>query len=108
MPFYTYILYSETLDKYYIGFTGDELGERLRKHNSNHKGFTGGIGDWVVKYSEKYNTKEEAGKRERQIKNWKSRKLIEKLIADSAGSVHPDLYLNYADFNLILYTAMGV
>jgi putative endonuclease len=75
-----YILYSSILDKYYIGFTGDDLNERLRKHNSNHKGFTGKIGDWQVVYSEKYETKEKAYARERQVKNWKSRKLIEKLI----------------------------
>ncbi|MDX1270388.1 GIY-YIG nuclease family protein [Bizionia paragorgiae] len=31
----TYILYSDTLDRYYIGYTGDLLIERLRKHNTN-------------------------------------------------------------------------
>ena len=73
-----------------MGFTGDPLQERIRKHNSNHKGFTGRTGDWVLKYSENYEQKTIAIKREREIKNWKSRKLIEKLIS-SAGSVHPDL-----------------
>ena len=81
-----YILYSSTLDKYYIGYTGDKLEERLRRHNTNHKGFTGGIGDWKIMYVERFQTKEEAYRREREVKNWKSRKLIEKLI----GSVHPD------------------
>ena len=76
-----YILYSIILDKYYVGFTGDDLVERLRKHNSNHKGFTGGIGDWHVKYFETYSTKVEAQRRESQVKKWKSRKMIEKLIA---------------------------
>ena len=78
--FFLYILYSPSLNKYYVGFTGDSMQERLRKHNSNHEGFTGGSADWELKYSEKYDTKEEALKREKQIKNWKSRKLIEKLI----------------------------
>jgi len=32
-----YILCSINKDRYYIGFTGDEIQERLRKHNSNHK-----------------------------------------------------------------------
>ncbi len=76
--FYTY-----TKSKYYNGYTGDELNERLRKHNSNHKGFTGGIGDWEIMYSEQYQIKSEAIKRENQIKKWKSRKLIEKLIAQA-------------------------
>ena len=81
-----YILYSPSKDVYYIGFTGDTVEERLRKHNTNHMGFTGGIGDWDIKYAENYQTKEEAMRRERQVKKWKSRKLLEKLI----GSVHPD------------------
>ncbi|HOZ51408.1 MAG TPA: GIY-YIG nuclease family protein [Chitinophagaceae bacterium] len=41
--YHTYILYSASLNKYYIGFTADEINERLQKHNSNHKGFTGGL-----------------------------------------------------------------
>jgi putative endonuclease len=81
-----YILYSVVLDKYYIGFTGDDLQERLRRHNTDHKGFTGGIGDWKVVYTEHFNSKEEAYRREREVKKWKSRKLIEKLIS----SEHPD------------------
>ena len=41
-------------DRYYIGHSGDDLTERLRKHNSNHKGFTGGVGDWNIVYNENY------------------------------------------------------
>ncbi len=41
MPYHLYILFSALRNSYYIGHTGDELNERLRKHNSNHKGFTG-------------------------------------------------------------------
>ena len=77
--FHLYI-FSPTKNKYYIGHTGDDPVERIRKHNSNHKGFTGGIGDWELKYSEEYVTKSEAVKREKEIKSWKSRKMIEKLI----------------------------
>ncbi|MFP5040899.1 GIY-YIG nuclease family protein [Parasediminibacterium sp. JCM 36343] len=81
MPtFYTYILYSISADKYYVGFTGDDLAERLRKHNTNHKGFTGKHKDWVIVYKEAFGTKEEAFAKEQQIKGWKSRKMIEKLI----------------------------
>ena len=55
-----YILYSSMKDTYYIGFTGDVITERIRKHNTNHKGFTGRIGDWRIKYTEVYPTKKEA------------------------------------------------
>ncbi|MBS1635624.1 MAG: GIY-YIG nuclease family protein [Bacteroidetes bacterium] len=88
MPFSVYIIYSSKLNKYYVGYTGDELEERIRKHNSDHKGFTGGIGDWVLKYKEDFAVKSEAMRREKEIKRWKSRKLIERFIT---GSEHPDL-----------------
>ena len=68
------------MNKYYVGFTGDDLTERIRKHNTNHKGFTGGIGDWELKHSEMFLVKQDAMQREKQIKSWKSRKMIEKLI----------------------------
>ena len=77
-----YILYSELRDRYYIGYTGDIIAERLRRHNSDHKGFTGRAGDWILKYSEQYNTKELAYKREREVKGWKSRGRIEFLIKE--------------------------
>ncbi|RTL60734.1 MAG: GIY-YIG nuclease family protein [Sphingobacteriales bacterium] len=87
MAYHVYILFSQSKNKYYIGYTGDSLVERLRKHHSNHKGFTGGTSDWQIVYTEKYSTKQEAYKREREIKSWKSRKRVEALV----GSVHPDL-----------------
>lgn len=82
--FYLYILYSRNRDKYYVGSTSD-LEKRLAKHNTNHKGFTGKIGDWVIVYFETFVAKEQALAREKQIKSWKSRIAIEKLIS-SAGS----------------------
>jgi putative endonuclease len=83
-----YILFSPTRNKYYIGHTSDELSERLRKHISNHKGFTGDTRDWKIVYTQTYSSKEESYGREREIKkSWKSRKKIKKLI----GSVHTGL-----------------
>ena len=79
-----YILYSQIKNRFYVGFTSDGLSERLRRHNSNHAGFTGKTGDWKLTYSETHDTKEAAMKREKEIKMWKSRKMIEKLIS-SAG-----------------------
>ena len=85
MNFYTYIIYSAKLDKYYVGFTGGSLNERLRRHNMNHKGFTGSNSDWIVKYFEQFADKVSAMQREREIKSWKSRKKLEQLI----GLQHP-------------------
>ncbi len=86
--FYFYILYSNTRDKHYLGHTS-ELSERLKKHNTNHKGFTGGISDWKLVYSEPYGSKLEAYARERQVKKWKSRKRIMELI-EKSSSEHSD------------------
>ena len=75
-----YILFSKSLDKYYVGSTSLELNQRLRRHLSDHKGFTAKAKDWVIVYSETFEDVSEARKRELQIKKWKSRTLIEKLI----------------------------
>ena len=85
---YLYILYSIKLDRYYVGHTGDQLVDRIRRHNSNHKGYTGKANDWTLVYSRSFNTKSEAYAQERAIKNWKSRKRIIELINES-GSEHP-------------------
>ena len=86
MKFQVYILFSVLKNKYYIGFTSD-LKERLIRHNQKSKGFTGSVNDWKVVYTENYNTKEEAAKREIQIKSWKSRIKIEKLIQENKNSI---------------------
>ncbi|MBI9038166.1 MAG: GIY-YIG nuclease family protein [Bacteroidales bacterium] len=87
MTYYFYILFSHQTDKYYIGHTNN-LSDRLRKHNTNHKGFTGKANDWQIVFLEKFNSKSEAFVRERQVKKWKNRQRIEKLISND--SEHPD------------------
>ena len=68
------------MDRYYVGYTGDLIAERLRKHNSNHKGYTGKTNDWEVVYKELFKCKNSAILREMEIKRQKSRKYIEDLI----------------------------
>ena len=86
--FYFYILYSESIDRFYLGHTSDLMG-RLRRHNAYHKGFTGMANDWKIVYQEKFITKTQAYRRELEIKSFKSRLYIQHLIR-SAGSEHPD------------------
>lgn len=54
-----YILYSKTLDRYYIGHCEAPLEERLRRHLSNHKGFTGKAKDWEAVYTQGFDTQGE-------------------------------------------------
>ena len=71
------------------------------------------MGDWLLVHNEKFDDKSQAIKRERQIKKWKSRKMIEELIKIiihkinepsfqelQAGSPHP-LPLRSGRFSLI-------
>ncbi len=78
--YFAYIIYSPTKDRYYVG-SCEDVAKRLIKHNTNHAGFTGKTGDWQIKWAEVHPDKPSAMEREKQIKAWKSRKMIEKLIA---------------------------
>ena len=79
MNYFVYIIYSETIDKFYIGYTAD-LEERLIRHNQKSKGFTGKVNDWKIVYTETFDNQKQAMDREKKIKSWKSRKAILKLI----------------------------
>ena len=78
--FTTYILYSASLGKYYIGFTAGNINSRLSKHLGEHTGFTAKAKDWVVVHIETFITKTEAMAREKQLKRWKSNQRIKQLI----------------------------
>ena len=82
MVHFIYILYSVSLDLYYIGSSANPE-ERLRKHLANHKGFTSKAKDWLICYSESFSDKTEALKRERQLKSWKNREKIRQLIQNA-------------------------
>ena len=84
--FYCYILYSEKLDKYYIGSTSSLQG-RLQRHNTSNTGFTSTGKPWVLKYYEVFESKHDAFKREFQLKGWKDRTRLVGLIR--SGSDHP-------------------
>ena len=82
-----YIIYSEKLDKYYIGYSAD-VQDRLLKHNRKSKAFSSSGRPWILVFQESFDTKKEAMAREMQLKKWKNRQRIEALI--NSGSEHPD------------------
>jgi putative endonuclease len=84
--FSVYIIYSNKLDKYYIGFSSD-VEKRLLKHNGKSKGFSSLGRPWLLVYKESFDSKKEAMTREKQLKSWKSRERIESLIR--SRSEHP-------------------
>ena len=75
---HTYILKSSKNNKYYIGSTYD-INKRLSEHNSGKVKSTKLNKPWSIYYFEKFENEKDAILRERQIKAWKSRKMIEKL-----------------------------
>jgi putative endonuclease len=85
--YFVYIIYSQKIDKYYIGFSSN-VPDRLYNHNLKSDGFTNKGKPWILVYIEAFNTKKEAMYREKQLKNWKNRKLLETLI--KTRSEHPD------------------
>ncbi|WP_116771456.1 GIY-YIG nuclease family protein [Maribacter litoralis] len=81
MPFTTYIIYSQTLDRYYIGST-ENIEKRLERHiKGNGSTYTKKAIDWVLKWQRNFETRSEAVSFELLIKKKKSRKYIEYLIS---------------------------
>jgi putative endonuclease len=76
---HVYVLYSDLLDKYYIGSTAD-VERRTTQHNSLPEGFTKAGRPWSLVYVEDFESKSEALKREKYLKRMKSRRFIEELI----------------------------
>jgi putative endonuclease len=74
--FTTYVLYSEKYDKIYIGYTSN-LQQRLLSHNQlATKGWMIKFRPWQLIYKEKFETKSEAIKREKQLKSFQGRTFI--------------------------------
>ena len=81
MQFSCYILFSKSINRYYIGSTSD-IEERLRLHNSGHfgeKSYTYKASDWKIFLLIPCKSIEQAVSIESRIKKMKSRKYIENL-----------------------------
>lgn len=75
---FVYILYSKSLDKFYVGETQD-LDERINQHNSGfyNNAFTKQVSDWVLYFSIECESRVEARKIETHIKKMKSKTYIQ-------------------------------
>ena len=77
--FFVYILYSEKIDSFYVGSTGN-LQDRLHRHNTKQSTYTKRGVPWKLVYQKEYASKAEAYRAECHIKSQKSRNYIENLI----------------------------
>ncbi len=82
--YFTYILYSPSIDKYYIGST-ENLELRIERHNSGWGKYSSRGIPWKLVYFEEFELKSDAIKRENKIKRMKSKKYIEDLISRQGG-----------------------
>ena len=80
--FFVYIIKSNSIDRFYIGYTSESIEERISKHNSSFysNGYTSKVDDWTLFYSIECTSASQALKIEKHIKKMKSRKYIENLI----------------------------
>jgi putative endonuclease len=79
-----YIIYSQKLDRYYVGITQVSVEERLLKHNFEKysgKNFTSKADDWQIKLEIQAEDYAHARRMELYIKKMKSRKYLELLIS---------------------------
>ncbi|MBK5284150.1 MAG: GIY-YIG nuclease family protein [Bacteroidia bacterium] len=76
MEFYVYILYSESLERYYIGQTSD-IEKRLQRHNRGVVNSTSKGTPWKLVYKESLTSRGETVKKEREIKKRGAKRYLE-------------------------------
>jgi putative endonuclease len=78
--FTVYVLYSQSCQKIYIGYTSS-LEERFKSHNElATKGWTIQFRPWEIVYKEIFESKANAMRREKELKSAKGREWIWQLI----------------------------
>ena len=76
--YYTYIMYSRSIDRYYVGST-QNVSERLRRHNADHSKSTKGKGTWIVVQNFPHQSRSDAMKLELKIKKRGIKRYLEDL-----------------------------
>ncbi len=72
MPYFVYVLRSESADSSYVGHTAN-LEKRLVEHNNGKSLSTRGKRPWRLVYKEEYHTRSNAASRERYFKSVEGR-----------------------------------
>lgn len=78
---YVYILQSIKTGVYYIGSSKDYQ-SRLKQHNAGRVTYTRNLRPWKLVFFQEYESIKLAKTIERRLKNYKSRKIIEKIVKD--------------------------
>ncbi len=78
MSYYTYILYAQKFDSFYIGSTSD-LAQRLLQHNSGMTKSTKAKMPWEIVYYEAFETRLEAIQRELFLKKQRNKSFYKRI-----------------------------
>ena len=84
MKYFVYILYSEAIQKFYIGQT-QNIASRLKRHNSGAENFTSKGIPWHLVWFTTKDTRSEAIILERKLKNLSQKRLIRFIIKYHEG-----------------------
>ncbi|MBI1754877.1 GIY-YIG nuclease family protein [Candidatus Azambacteria bacterium] len=77
--FFVYIIKSFEGGRYYVG-SCDNVEKRVEQHNKGRVRSTKAFVPWELLYTEKFKSRSESRNRERQLKSWKSREALERLM----------------------------
>jgi putative endonuclease len=77
--YFVYVLFSQKLNKRYIGSTRD-VKNRLKEHNTGKSKFTKAGIPWKMIYQESFQTNQEARRRELLLKSGIGRKLLDQIL----------------------------
>jgi putative endonuclease len=86
MTYYVYILQSRKNRQFYIGSTAD-VGRRLKDHNRGKVRSTRLYRPYDLVLSEQHESRQEAYRRERQIKRYKGGEAFRRLLNNRSGVV---------------------
>jgi len=73
--YYVYVIKSESGNRIYTGYT-DNLENRLLQHNKGYSAATKIFNDWKFIYTEQYDNRSLAMKREKYLKSGKGREVL--------------------------------
>ncbi|MGM0452278.1 MAG: GIY-YIG nuclease family protein [Thermodesulfobacteriota bacterium] len=82
MAYFVYIIQSQYDGSFYIGST-QNLSERLNRHNQGRSNYTRPKRPWILVYCEQFPDRPAATRREKRLKNQKSKSFIQNLIANA-------------------------
>ncbi|MGE0567054.1 MAG: GIY-YIG nuclease family protein [Bacteroidia bacterium] len=89
MKYFTYILYSKSLDQFYKGHTSD-IQQRLTRHNNGYENFTSKGVPWQLIWLTEKDSKKEAYTLEKKLKNYSRIKTVQFMLKFKDGVVGPD------------------